>query len=287
MDKKSKKKRYILISIIALLIIATVIYLIVRPKGTSYTEETVKTQDLTTYYSFTGNIEAKDTQKVIAMSTTKITKVYVEEGDKVKVGTDLFQTVQGQIIEAEIAGQVAEVLVSKDSTVAAGTVLARITDYNNLQVTIKVDEYDVGAVKVGKEVSIYVNSLNKTFKGNVSKVSKEATTVNNVSYFTAVVDIQKDSSLLVGMSTEIKMVNKSAAGAITISIKSLQFDNQNTPYVYIKKDGKIVSQEVKVGINDGTTVQILEGLNSGDTVYLPVTKTSLTTVPSNRLNSIK
>lgn len=287
MDKRSKKKRYIIISIIALLLIAAVIYLVVRPKGTSYTEETVKTQDLTTYYSFTGNIEAKDTQKVIAMSATKITKVYVEEGDKVKEGTDLFKTAQGQIIEAEIDGQVAEVLVSKDSTVAAGTVLARITDYNNLQVTIKVDEYDVGAVKVGKEVSIYVNSLDKTFKGTVSKVSKEATTVNNVSYFTAVVDIQKDSSLLVGMSTEIKMINHSASGAITISMKALQFDNQNTPYVYIKKDGKITTQEVKVGINDGTTVQILEGLNADDTVYLPVAKTSLTTVPSNRINSLK
>lgn len=287
MDKKSKKKRYIIISIIGLLVLATVIYLVVRPKDTSYTEETAKTQDLTTYYSFTGNIEAKDTQKVIAMSATKITKVYVKEGDKVKEGTDLFKTAQGQIIEAEIDGQVAEVLVSKDSTVAAGTVLARITDYNNLQVTIKVDEYDVGAVKEGKEVSIYVNSLDKIFKGTISKVSKEATTVNNVSYFTAVVDIQKDSSLLVGMSTEIKMVNQSAAGAVTISMKALQFDNENTPYVYIKQNNKIVTQEVKVGINDGTTVQILEGLNSGDTVYLPVAKTSLTTVPSNRLNSIK
>ncbi len=272
--KKSKKKKYIIIGIVVVLAIAAVVGFILRPKAASYTEETAKSQDLTTYFSFTGNIEAKDTQKVISTTNTKISKVYVDEGENVEEGDSLFKTIQGQIIKAEIDGEVAEIYVDEDSTVAAGTVLARITNYNSLQVTIKVDEFDVGSVTIGKEVSIYVNSLDKEFKGNVSKVSKEAATVSGVSYFTAVVDIQKNGELLVGMSTEIKMVSQKAINATTISMKALQFDNENTPFVYIKSNNKIVTQEVSVGINDGTTVQILDGINSGDVVYIPSTSTS-------------
>ena len=271
--KKSKRRRYIIIGVIIAVAIGLVVWNIVRPKAATYTEETAKTQNLTTYFSFTGNIEAENTQKVISVSTAKISTVYVEEGDTVKKDETLFKTSQGQTIKAEIAGEVAEVNVQEDSTVAAGTVLARITDYSSLQVKIKVDEYDIGSVTIGKEVSIYVNSLDKTFKGTISKVSKEAATVSGVSYFTATIDIEKDSSLLVGMSTEIKMVSQSAPNATTISMKALQFDNENTPYVFIKVNNKMVAQEVSVGINDGTTVQILDGIKSGDVVYLPSTST--------------
>jgi len=275
--KKPKKRKYITIGIIIAVIIGLIVWNAVSPKAVSYTEETAKTQDLVTYYSFTGNIEAKDSQKVIATTNSKISKIYVEEGDQVKDGDSLFKTSAGQTIKAEIDGEVTDVLVDKDSTVAAGTQLAKITNFDNLQVTIKVDEYDIGSVTVGKEVSIYVNALDKEFKGTVSKISKEATTSSGVSYFTAVVDIEKNDELLVGMSAEIKMVSQSVQAATTISMKALQFDNENTPYVYVKEDGKIVAKEVTVGINDGTTVQILDGINSGDTVYLPkATSSSMT-----------
>lgn len=268
--KKSNKKKYITIGIIVVVVIGLIIAYLLRPAATTYSEETAKTQDLTTYYSFTGNIEAKNTQSVIATTTSKITKIYVDEGDQVKTDDNLFKTSQGQIIEAEIDGEVAEILIDKDTTVPAGTELARVTDYSSLQVTIKVDEYDIGSVEVGKEVSIYVNALDKDFKGTISKISKEATTTNGVSYFEATVDIENSDELLVGMSTEIKMVSQSVKDATTISMKALQFDNENTPFVYIKDEkDKIVAKEVSIGINDGTTVQITDGINAGDTVYLP------------------
>ena len=53
-------------------------------------------------------------------------------------------------------------------------------------------------------------------------------------------------------------------------MKSLQFNSDNSPFVYIKgNDGKPVKQPVTLGINDGTRVEIKGGLSTGDTILIP------------------
>jgi len=43
------------------------------------------------------------------------------------------------------------------------------------------------------------------------------------------------------------------------------------PYVYVEDaSGRIVRHPVSVGIQDGTTVEITEGLVDGEAVYTPV-----------------
>jgi HlyD family secretion protein len=94
--------------------------------------------------------------------------------------------------------------------------------------------------------------------------------MSGISYFTASVDLPDDARLLSGMSVEVKVLNQSTKGAATISMKALQFDNENHPFInYLDEEKKLQVKPVTVGINNGLTVEIKEGLKPGDTIYYP------------------
>jgi HlyD family secretion protein len=393
--KKKKRRKIIILIVVILLIISVALFFLLASKDEGYTQETAQTKDITTYYSFSGNIEAKDSQTVYSKNVLPIKKIYVKEGDIVKKGEKLFvfdnsgiassidqaaasleiakinyekakssnkdaQILQAQsavdsaqiaydnaktnldnatllynqgtltaqelaqaqsaydtantqlinakkslsiatesaeqniqiakeqlnqaqasydnitqqaddlVVTAEISGEVNDIYAKENQTVTMGSPIMNIVNYDQLEVTVKVDEYDLAAISVGKEVSLTVSALDIEVKGTVEKVSKQATVVNGVSFFPTKIAIESNENLRVGMSTEIKILNQYAADATTISMKALQFDNENQPFIYYRdEEDKVATRKVKTGINDGTTVQILEGLSPGDIILVP------------------
>ena len=133
------------------------------------------------------------------------------------------------------------------------------------------DEYDVKALQEGKQVTVSIGALDdKEVSGTISKVSRQAVVANGLSYFTASVDLEQDPDILVGMSAEVEMVNQQVSGVVTLDMEALQFDAYNHPYVYYRNEqGKVDTKTVEVGINDGNTVEITEGLQEEETVLVP------------------
>lgn len=184
------------------------------------------------------------------------------------------------IIKADISGEVTKIYADENTTLMTGSKIMDIADYKNIKAVIKVDEYDLSSVSVGKDVIVRVDALDKEFKGKVSKVDKDitknsvggaSTSLNSIAYYTTEVEMEKSTELYAGMSVEVKVLNQSATGAVTITMKALQFDELNNAHVlYLNEKGEVVKKDVKVGINDGRTVQITEGLNGGDVIQVPI-----------------
>lgn len=266
-NKKSKKKKWIIIGVSAFVLILLIAF-ISRPKNSNYISATAALGDITTYYTFTGNIEAKNRQSVISGKVMQISKIYVADGDKVSEGDDLLKTTMGEYITADIDGEVVNLNVEVNQQVMSGIKLLDVVDYSAMQISVKVDEYDVSAVTPGKAATIKISALNKELSGTVSSISKEGTITNGVTYFDAVIDLASDDAIKVGMSTEVKLVHQSAAGVVLLPMSAIQFDSANKPYV-LKKDekGKIVKTDITVGINDGVNVEITGGVAESDVVY--------------------
>jgi len=266
--KKHLKLRTKLAIVLFLAVIAG-LFIIFRPAKEVSIQEMVQQKDVTTYYSFSGVIDVKQRENVIADSMMQIKRLYVKEGDKVKKGDILFQTSYGDDVSAGIDGEVTMLDVDLNSQVFAGTRVMQLVNYEDLEVTVKIDEYDIFIVQPGKEVEVTVNALKRTIQGNVSKVSREALNVNGISYFTAIIDLNYDPDILVGMSVELKMIKDSVSKANTVSMQALRFDDYNRAYVMLDDgSGKPKVKYVTVGINDGNIVQILEGLEVGDIVLI-------------------
>lgn len=173
------------------------------------------------------------------------------------------------VIKSDFSGTVTSVYAKEGTMVSMGQTIADIIDSENLEVQIKVDEYDVTAVEVGADVIVYINSLDKEIEGKVRSVSESASVQNGMAFFTAEISISDFSDLKSGMSAEVKLLNANSENTPALPMSALRFDDDNSPFVYIKENGKIIEKYISVGINDGNWVEITEGLNDGDTVYIP------------------
>ena len=268
--KKRGKKKWLWISLIIVLLFAIVIIALLRPRGISYGEEIARTQDVETYYSFTGNVEASDFNLFAATEPGKIRTVHVDEGDTVKKDDVIITTSTGQKLRATMAGTVTDMHVAKDDSYMAGTVLFRIADFENPQVSIKIDEYDVGSLVPGMEVKVFIHALGKEVTGVLSKIKQEASVTDTIAYYQGIVTIPQDGTILMGLSTEVTVLKDRAAAATVIYIKSVQFDENNQPYVYCySRANEVTTQSVTLGINNGSVVQVIDGVRTGETILIP------------------
>ena len=284
--RKSKKGKWITLGIIAIIAVGLVSYIALRPKKTIYESIVAKTADITTYYSFSGNIETKNRQTVLSEKVMQISTINVKEGDLVKEGDVLLKSTAGDEIKAKIAGEIVNLKVEENAQVMSGAKLMEIVDYDNLQVSVKVDEYDLKAVAAGKETTVKIDALGTEIKGTIASVSKEGQTQNGVTFFVTTIDLVKNDALKVGMSTEVTMLSEKAAGVVTLPIKAILFDNDNNPYV-LKKGEKVlpVKTAVTTGLNDGTSVEIKSGVTDGETVLFTSTATTAAGLFGGRANA--
>ncbi|MBS4174453.1 HlyD family efflux transporter periplasmic adaptor subunit [Bacillus sp. FJAT-49736] len=267
-QKKKSKKKIVIWSIVGLLVLTIASLVLFAPKGYSnFEEENAQTGDITTYYSFSGAVEAKNRNTIISAAPIQIKEIKVKVGDKVQKGDVVLVTNQGEKFKSPLNGEISKIYIEKNAEIMSGAQLVDIVDYSALQTTVKVDEYDLKYLKVGQKVKVSINALEKDIQGTVSAISKEATNENGVSYFTATVDLHKDQAIRVGMSTEAKILKQQAAGVTTLSMKAIHFDSQNKPYVLIPSEkGMTTKKYIQTGINDGTTVEIKSGVEAGDVV---------------------
>lgn len=271
MKKKRKVWRWVIIALIILAAILT--FVLLRQSSNSqgsYAEETVRSGDISTYYSFSGNVAVRNSQNINAKVNATVREVYAEQDQLVEAGTPLMRLSNGDIVKADIAGEVTQVHVSEGDTVSVGAPLVDVVDFEDLQVLIKVDEFDVSAVTAGKEASVTIEALGVSYESTVEHISKEALSSGDVNFYEAKLPAPVDERILPGMKVDVRILNESAEDATLLSMGALQFDAYNKPYVYMRNSaGDTVEVNVGVGIQDGTTVEITDGLRVGDVVLVP------------------
>ena len=231
------------------------------------TEETAQLRDLITYYSFSGNLTPVSDETQTAKETLKVRDLYVSEGDSVQKGDLLLRATDGTRVYASYSGVIEELYPEIDDTLQAGAQIAHIVDYDTLEVSVDVDEYDIGALEVGKEGTVYLNALERSVPGVVSEIARSATSEGGVSYYEVKLQIAAPRDVRSGMSVEVSILNQQAHSAVSISLDALMYDEYNMPYVYQKDaQGGLNVLPVKTGVSDGKNIQILSGLSDGDVI---------------------
>lgn len=185
------------------------------------------------------------------------------------------KTTAGAEIKSKIRGEIVNLNVEVDDQVMAGTKLLDIVDYDNLEIKVKVDEYDLAALEKGKEATIKIGAINQEIKGNISSIAKEGQILNGVTFFTATIDLEDNESIRNGMSAEVKIISNQVSDVVTLPMTALQFNEYNEPYILKQGESDTVVQEkLTTGINDGITVEVKSGIVSGETILY--TKTAAT-----------
>jgi HlyD family secretion protein len=185
------------------------------------------------------------------------------------------------VIRAPIDGLVIGKPIPAGQTVAPGIsnpmVLLTIADMSKMQISVQVDESDVGRVKNGQKVSFTVDSYpGKTFTGVVSNVSNKATITQNVVYYPVTVDIDNPEGLLKPTMTARVSVHVGESKNVLIVPLSAIKQNKGQQYVQVMKDGKTQNVNVQLGLASDDRVEVAGGLNDGDQIVLSATKPQTT-----------
>ena len=252
-----------------------------------------------------GSISDKDFEDIQeafaqAKSTLVRTQVTYENAKIALDDTVVRSPVSGTVISRPV--EVGQVISSPTQAVGGGTVLMTMADLSKVRVRALVDEIDVGKVSIGQKVSIKVAAYrDKEFFGTVSKIEPKARVEQNVTTFPVLIDIDnKENLLLLGMNTDvvIDVLNKevalsspsmslrtrkdiySAASIINIPTENIdkflvdKVSGENFNKFIVIKDslnGPLLTW-VEIGVSDLANVEILDGLNQGDTIYIMPSK---------------
>jgi HlyD family secretion protein len=132
-------------------------------------------------------------------------------------------------IYSPIEGVVVERAMDVGQTVAASLSAPKLfviaNDLSQMQILASVDESDIGKITPGQPVTFTVQSYpDRQFEGTVKQVRLNATTVNNVVSYTAIVSAANpDGKLLPGMTATVKFVTGSASNVLTVPAGALRF----------------------------------------------------------------
>lgn len=269
MVQKNKGLKWILAIIVITAIMVYILPKIRSSKEIIGDEIEVKSGDISTYYSFSGSIEAKNRQTIFAEQAIQIKEFNVKVGDMVQKDDILYKTNRGIDVKSEIDGEILDIFVQEDEQLMPGAKIIEIVDYKDLQLKVKVDEYDLKTIKKDIPVNITIHALNKDFEGIVTDIAKEGVNMNGVTFFNTNISIENPEDILVGMSAEAKVLNEKANDIAVLPITAVKFRDDNNPYVKVKQDGQIEDKDIELGITDGISVEIKSGLNIGDKVFIP------------------
>ena len=88
-SRKKRKRKIIWGALLLALALVAAFGIFLRPKAARYDEETAKTQDIVTYYSFSGNVEPGDEKIVTSTSPVRVKSLPIAEGTPVKEDDDI------------------------------------------------------------------------------------------------------------------------------------------------------------------------------------------------------
>ena len=156
---------------------------------------------------------------------------------------------------------------------STATLVMTLGDTHEVYVKGKVDESDIAKVYMGQAARIKVQSFpNKTFAGRVTKIAPLGVEKDNVTTFEVQISIDNATGeLKANMTANAEIVLEEHKNVLTIPEQAVLYDKDRNASVWVPdahgKDGHRVVG-VKVGLSNGSRIEILSGLHSGDHVVL-------------------
>lgn len=140
-----------------------------------------------------------------------------------------------------------------------------------MEVSISVDETNILSLEPGQTASLTVSSIGSdTYTGTVTEISKTATSSSGVTRYSATITLDKAEDMLPGMTARVVVNIRGVDDALIIPVDALH-QTSTSSFVYTSYDAETGTygglREVEAGISNKDYVEILSGLEEGDTVY--------------------
>jgi HlyD family secretion protein len=233
-----------------------------------------------------GSLDVAENRKHAAESQLAISMAKVAEADaQVSQALAAFDHAREDLANATIRSPIRGTVLSRDVEIgspvssilnlgAAATLVMTLGDVDQVFVRGKIDEADIGRVQAGQIARIRVETFrDRTFTGRVARISPMGTEKDSVTSFEVRVSIDNPGKeLKPNMTANAEIVLEEHPNSLLIPEAAVAYDAQRNAFVEIvAPDTRSGRQRVRValGIGNGTSVQVLDGLKEGDRIILP------------------
>ncbi len=192
----------------------------------------------------------------------------IKEGALKKAGS-----VQNTLIRSTVKGMVLDVPVEEGfsvieaNTFNEGTTVATVADMTDMIFQGKVDESEVGKIKVGMPLLLSIGAIeNVVYDAELEYIAPKGVEQNGAIQFDikAAVQLSDSNFIRAGYSANADIVLAKVDSVLAIHESLLKFDEDRT-YVLVRLDGEeFEERDIRTGLSDGIQIEVLNGVGWED-----------------------
>ncbi|MGB3403587.1 MAG: efflux RND transporter periplasmic adaptor subunit [Microcoleaceae cyanobacterium] len=157
---------------------------------------------------------------------------------------------------------------ASDASSATSTSIVALA--KDLEVLAKIPEADISQIKSNQRVEIVADAFpDQVFQGRVHLVAPEAVKERDVTLFQARIDIiDGKEKLQSGMNVDLQFVGDRLEDALVVPTVSIVTNKGQTGVLIPDENNEPMFQPVTIGSQIGNEIQVLDGVNAGEQVFL-------------------
>ena len=208
------------------------------------------------------------------LQTAKENLQLIKEGQIKKKGaptnTLVRSTISGMVLDipVEIGNQVIEA-----NNFNAGTTIATVADMNDMIFKGKIDETEVGKIKLGMPLILTIGAIDNTkFDAVLTKIAPKGVEENGAIQFEIEADVKLKNNQFIrsGYSANADIVLDRAEHVLSIPEKLLHFEGDSVTYVEVETAPQQFKKRIiKTGLSDGLNIEIKSGIKEKDKIKVP------------------
>lgn len=278
MKLKSKKKFWITLIVIILIIVGILVY----AKNTSKASQTINSgtttdivntkvskQTITNTLTGSGAVSSALTENLTLNTARYFETMCVEVNDYVKEGENILEYTNGTYLTAPYNLVVTAISVPEADAICTSSNYITVQSVDKLNMTLSIDETEISTVKAGQEVQIIVNAYeDKTYTGAIEKINEIGTYNTSGTSFTATVAFENDGNIKIGMSASCTVILEKVEDVIAVPIEAVQKQNGEKYVIIVKDDGTTENKAITTGISNDAYVEVKDGLEGSETIQM-------------------
>ncbi|NQT81608.1 efflux RND transporter periplasmic adaptor subunit, partial [bacterium] len=170
-------------------------------------------------------------------------------------------------ISAPISGIISEKYLERGDMAMVTRPIFAIIDVDKVKVTADLSERYLGQVAKGAGASIKVDTFaGRSFRGTVTRISPTLNVINRTAKLEITVD-NPNHDLKPGMFARVTL-NVVKREGVPIVLEAVVLRDQSGEYVFVVEEDIARRREVKLGLQEGPRVEILDGLQPGEVLIV-------------------
>lgn len=181
------------------------------------------------------------------------------------------------LIRSTIDGMVLDVPVEEGNFVIetnnfnSGTTIATVADMGEMIFEGKVDESEVGKIRIGMDLILTVGAIeNQTFDAALEYIAPKGVEEKGAIQFEikAKIKLKPDTFLRAGYSANADIVLERRDNVLAVPESLLQFE-EDKPFVEVMTSPQVFARKsIQVGLSDGINIEVVSGIDKDDKIKI-------------------